>query len=289
VRARGQSVASERRAPAAASSTGRYQLAVNMSFVFSHLPLFERLDAAMEAGFDLVELRWPGPELMGRSLDELTEAFQAHGLRVALMNLPAGDLDAGDRGIAGDPGRHAEFRNLVDDALRFASQVGCRKVNLLAGNRVPGVSLRSQQQILAESLVSAADRASHVGIKVLVESLNTIENPRYLLATPREALALISKLRHPNLGFQFDVYHAVVSGQSPIDVVSDAAGNIGHVQLADHPGRHEPGTGKIDFASVIDALWRHGYRGELGLEYVPSSTPPDFGFLARLRKSIRGT
>ena len=267
------------------------RLVANLSIIFSRMPFLDRFEAASRAGFDLVECWWPHAEFAdGLREDAVVDAVARAGVSVVMLNFDGGDLPAGDRGLAGDPRRAAEFRANVPQALALAGRLGCAKLNALAGKAVPGVPLAEQMALLSESVAFAAREAAGSGAMVLVEPLNLPETPGYLLPDVTTALDLIGTIRHPNVKLQADVYHIARAGADPVAAIRQAAGQIGHVQLADLPGRHEPGTGDLPFREILDALHAVGYDGDIGLEYVPTNPEaPDFAYVAGFRQLLAGT
>ncbi len=267
------------------------RLVANVSIVFPQLPFLDRFAAASRAGFDLVECWWPHAELAdGLREDAIVDAVTRAGVSVVMLNFDGGDLPAGDRGLAGDPGRAAEFRANVPRALALAGRLGCTKLNALAGKSVPGVAPADQWAVLCDSIAFAAREAAQVGATVLVEPLNLPETPGYLLPDVATALALIGAVPQSNVQLQFDVYHIARAGADPVAAVRQAAGHIGHVQVADVPGRHEPGTGTLPFDLILDALREAGYDGDVGLEYAPTNpAAPDFAYADHFRDLVAGT
>lgn len=261
------------------------RLAANLSILFPRLPFLERFDAAARAGFDAVEFWWPSREFAaGMDEEAVADAARRANTSVVMMNFDGGDLAAGDRGLAGDPARVDAFRENVPRALELAQRLGCRKLNALAGRATQAVPLERYQDLLAESIAFAAGRAAALGATVLLEPLNRIETPGYLIPDVPSALDLIQRVGHSNVRVQFDVYHVAMAGADPVGMIRRAAGRIGHVQLADMPGRHEPGTGHLPFADIVTALREAGYDDAVGLEYVPTRPEaPDFAFLTGLQ------
>ncbi len=264
------------------------RLAANLSILFPRLPFLRRFDAAARAGFDAVEFWWPSLEFAaGLEEEAVVDAAARANTSVVMLNFDGGNLPAGDRGLAGDPARVAAFRENVPRALALAERLGCRKLNALAGRASPDVPLERHRDLLAESIAFAADSAGASEATVLLEPLNLAETPGYLIADVPSALELIERVGRPNVSIQFDVYHVAMGGADPVAAIHLAADRIGHVQLADVPGRHEPGTGHLPFAEILTALRQAGYDDALGLEYVPTvPDAPDFTLLAWLRRLL---
>ncbi len=263
------------------------RFAANVSILFRNVPLLDRPDLAARHGFREIEMWWPtAADLEGGSIEALTHRIRDAGVELVLLNFDAGDMAAGERGLANDPTRTARFRENIPTALRLAEATGCRKLNALAGNRIEGLSEPAQRQALQESVARAADDAASRGMTVLLEPLNTVENPRYLLPSTAAAIALADSLGRPNVQVQFDVYHAAMNGEDVLASIAMAGSRIGHVQIADMPGRHEPGTGTLPFGEILHALEIGGYRGSVGLEYVPTDpSHPSFAYLPVLAES----
>jgi hydroxypyruvate isomerase len=243
----------------------------NLSLLWSGLPLAERFERAAVAGFGGVELWWPG-EVDGGLLGGFARDA---GVEVVLLNFPAGDMAAGERGLASDPGRVEEFRVGVEVALEAAAGTGCRRFNALLGLEVEGLGRDAQLACARENLAWAADRALAVGAVVLVEPVNVADNGPYLVPSTAEAVALIGEVGRENVRLQADVYHMVRSGEEPLAELERHWHLVEHVQVADAPGRGEPGTGAIDFAQIFALLDRRGYDGWVGLEYRPSTDDTD--------------
>ncbi len=230
-----------------------------------------------------MEFWWPpAAALNGLPLSRFAQRVKATGLEVVLINFDAGEMAAGDRGLAGDPDRTARFRANVPVAPRLAGELGCRKLNALAGNAAPGRQRAQLLDILIENVGFAADAAQREGASIMLEALNPKDAPRYLLPRTREILETIRRVDRPNVKLQLDVYHVAMADDNPLKAIADARGMIGHVQIADVPGRHEPGTGRLPFDDILAALPKNGYAGPVGLEYVPQNPAArDFSFLSR--------
>ncbi len=243
---------------------------LNVTFHFFGRPLTDALDGAVKAGFTTIELLDP----YSVELDDLERALDRRGLKVDLLNLPMGDFAAGDRGFAGDPRRRAEFRDGVEAALQITGRLGATKVNALAGNRVDGVSESDQYDCLVEQLGFAADRLAQEGVRLTTEMLNPIETPGFLLSSLSRAQSILDQLGG-RVAFQLDVYHLQRTHGELIRTIEETADLTGHYQIADAPGRNEPGTGEINFVNVLAAIAATGYEGLVGCEYKPSAPDID--------------
>jgi len=265
---------------------------VNLSILFTELPLLERPAAAAAAGFTSVELWWPfaEPDPPEHELDALRRAIVDAGTELVGLNFDAGNMAAGDRGLLSRPAESTRFRINIDAAVDFAESLGCTTLNALYGNTEPGVSRAVQRELATENLVLAARAAAKIGATVVIEALNNHENPRYPITSSRQALELVDYLRvvHqvPNIAFLADLYHLARMGESVQQLVEQHASRFGHVQIADVPGRGQPGTGELDWEAVLGALVRHGYEGYVGLEYKPVGPSADsFGWLPRANRA----
>lgn len=247
----------------------------NVAFLFPDRPLAGALEAAAEAGFHTVELLDP----FGTSPRDLASSLERAGLKVDLMNLPMGDFAAGERGFAGDPRRRAEFREAVRQAESVAERVAPAKVNVLAGRAVPGISRMEQLACLRESLDYVESRFRPGGIQVVTEMLNPVESPGFLLSDIDTVARLLDALGG-RVGFQLDVYHLQRAGGELIPTIQSLARHTRHVQIADAPGRSEPGTGEINIPNVLRAIHDAGYQGLVGLEYRPTGTTDPFAWMA---------
>jgi hydroxypyruvate isomerase len=262
---------------------------VNCSILFTELPLLDRPQAAKDAGFDAVEFWWPWPVAVPTDTELATfaRAITDAGVSLVGLNFFAGDMPAGDRGLVSWPARSAEFRDNIDVTLGLGEQLGCRAFNALYGLRQDGVSAQQQDELGAENLARAADAARRIDGTILVEPVSG--SARYPLRTAAEALAVIDRAasgERDNIAMLFDVYHLAVNGDDVDAAIERAAGRIGHVQIADAPGRNEPGTGKLDLEGYLDRIAGTGYDGWVGLEYKPSGASAEsFDWLPRDRRS----
>lgn len=254
---------------------------VNLSILFTELPLLERPAAAAAAGFTAVELWWPwidAPTPEQSELDALRRALGDAGTRLVGLNFYAGQLPGPDRGALSLPGEESErFRANIDVAADFAASVGCKALNALYGNRVEGVDPQVQDALALENLVTAARAADRVGAVLLVEALNKPESPLYPLVSAPSAVEVVDKVNEAtglgNAKFLLDLYHLSMNGEDLHQVIEAYADKAGHVQIADNPGRGAPGTGDLDFTDLLGRLTKAGYQGWIGLEYKPGDKP----------------
>ena len=244
------------------------KFAANLSMLFTEHPFLERFALAKAAGFHAVEFLFPYEYDSGAIAHEL----RRNELEQVLFNLPAGNFATGDRGMANDPSRVDEFRAGVDEGLKIATELGCGRLNSLAGLRLGSVSEELQTTTLVENLRYAADAAAAVGVLQVVEPLNAFDAPGYFLPTPESGFAIVERAAHPNLLLQYDVYHAQRMSGNLAATIAARINLIGHVQIADSPARNEPGTGEINYPFVLQALDDAGYDGWVSLEYRPRHT-----------------
>jgi hydroxypyruvate isomerase len=249
----------------------------NVSILFKEVPLLERFGRAAEAGFSAVEFWWPS----GEDLGEVERAIKDAGLEVALFNFDAGDMPAGERGLVSDPSRKEQFQNNVPVALNLAERLGSRRLNVLAGHEIPGMDRAEQLALARENVRFAADSAAERGIEVVVEAVNTFENGPYLLYTTDQASEFVRSVERDNVKLQYDVYHMQRMEGNLVATIREHIDEIAHVQVADSPGRGEPGTGEIRYPYVLGQLEEAGYDGYVGLEYNPTTqtTEESFGWL----------
>ncbi|MDJ0610705.1 MAG: TIM barrel protein [Kiloniellales bacterium] len=240
------------------------RFSINASFMLPEHPFLDRFAAAADLGFRAVDLQFP----YDHPAEAVAARARAAGVEVVLINVPAGDLAAGEAGTAGLPGREAEFREGVEEAVAYCRALDCRRVNVLAGTTPRGLTPSDCAEVLAANLRHAAERCAAEGITVMVEALNGRDNPGFLLQTTDEALAAIARAGHGNLRLQFDLYHRQVMEGDLIRGLEENLPRIAHIQFADNPGRGAPGSGEINLSAVFDAIDRLGYGGWVGAEYV---------------------
>ena len=242
------------------------KLAANLSLLFPELPFLDRFAAAARAGFRHVEYQFP--YAFGSAAEVARRARDA-GVEVVLHNLPGGDAARGDRGIACQPARVAEFREGVARAIEYAQAAGCPRLNALAGVAPTGVAPELLFETLVENLRYAARKLAGAGLTLLTEPANRRTIPDFFLNTSRQAIEAIDAAGAPNLMLQYDIFHMQIVEGDLAQTLERLLPRIGHLQLADVPDRHEPGTGEINFDFLLAHIDRLGYRGWIGCEYVP--------------------
>lgn len=247
------------------------RFAANLSMLFTDAPFLDRFERAARAGFDAVEFLFP----YDFPTAEIQARLKGNGLKLVLHNLPAGDWAAGERGIAILPDRVDEFREGVARAIETATALGVGQLNCLAGKAPLGAGDALLRSTLAANLRYAATELRRAGLKLLVEPINTWDIPGFFLSRTAQALALIDEVRNAadvdNLFLQYDVYHAQRMEGEIVGTLTRHLPQIAHVQIADNPGRHEPGTGEIAWDFVFAQLDTLGYAGWVGCEYLPGT------------------
>ncbi len=237
----------------------------NLSFLFTEKPFMERFAAAKAAGFKKVEFMFP----YDYDLEEIKLKLNSLDLELVLFNLPAGDWGKGERGIATNPERKNEFREGVGKAVEIAQKLSVKQVNCLAGIRSPGIEESDLWSTLVENIAYVADQFQAHGLRLMVEPINHYDIPGFFLNTTDDVIRLIKEINRPNVYLQWDVYHASRESEDLFKILRDSISYIGHVQIADQPGRHQPGTGTIDFQALLSELKKAGYSKAIALEYVP--------------------
>ncbi|MCB5169541.1 TIM barrel protein [Streptomyces bambusae] len=268
---------------------------VNLSILFTELPLLERPAAAAAAGFTAVELWWPWietPTPAQEELDALKKALEDAGTQLVGLNFYAGKLPGPDRGAVSVPGEESDrFRANIDIAADFAASVGCKALNALYGNRAEGVDPAVQDELALENLVVAARAADRVGAILLIETLNKPESPLYPLVSAPSAIEVVDKVNEAtglgNAKFLLDLYHLAMNDEDLSEVIEKYAAKTGHVQIADKPGRGAPGTGELPLEDLLDQLRKAGYQGFVGLEYKAENAAASFEWLPAEARAAR--
>ncbi len=262
------------------------KFAANLSLMFNELPFLDRFAAARAAGFDAVEFLFP----YAFEPERITARLQRYGLELVLHNLPAGDWAAGERGLACDPRRGAEFRDGVALAIDYALELGVRHLHCLAGKLPPNVAPERARAAYVANLGHAAAQCDAHGIALLIEPINDRDMPGYFLTGTRQAAAVIEEVGAPNLYLQYDIYHMQRMEGELTETIRQRLPLIRHIQLADVPGRHQPGTGEINFPFLFGLLDELGYEGWVGCEYLPQGdTRASLGWLEQERRRSMGT
>lgn len=241
------------------------RFAASLSFLFQEVALLDRFDAAARAGFEVVELGAP----YAHPPEELARAARDAGVTVALLDLPPGDWARGDRGTACDPDRAAEFRDGLARALAYAGVLGCTRLNAPAGVRPPGTPEEDVRAAWIASMRLAARTLATEARTLLVEGLAAREVPGYFVTRSAQGFELIAEVGEPNVRYLYDVYQMQIAEGDLARTLQRRLPGIGHVQIADVPGRHEPGTGEVSFPFLLRHLEAIGYRGLVGCEYRP--------------------
>lgn len=244
------------------------RFAANLTMLFTEVPFLDRFERAAKAGFEAVEFlfpyAWPAAEIRQR--------LDVNDLTLVLHNLPAGDWDAGERGIACHPDRISEFREGVGQAMAYASALGVGQVNCLAGKAPVGIADDVLRQTFVENLRFAAAELKKAGLRLLIEPINTLDIPGFYLNHTVQAVSILDEVGADNAFVQYDIYHAQRMEGELAATMQKYLPRIGHIQLADNPGRNEPGTGEINYPFLFNHLNRIGYNGWIGCEYKPATT-----------------
>ena len=256
------------------------RFSANLSFLYQEHDFADRFAAAARDGFAGVEYIAP----YGEPKERVAALLAEHRLEQVLFNLPVGDWQAGERGTACFPDRVEEFRRGVILGIEYATALGCPRVNVLAGRPPPGADRAMLEATLVANLRYAAPRCADAGVKLLIEAINTRDMPGFFLPTVEDAERVIDKVGSDNLWIQYDIYHRQVMRGDIMPTFARLQSRIAHIQVADHPGRHEPGTGEINYGFVLAELDRLGYDGWIGCEYRPATTTTaGLGWLAEWR------
>ncbi|MEB3754952.1 hydroxypyruvate isomerase family protein [Acinetobacter sp. MD2(2019)] len=242
------------------------QLAVNLSMIFTEVPLIERFALAKKHGFDHVEIQFPY-EL---SIEQIREQLERYSLNLCLINLPAGDLMQGGNGLAGIPGKESEFYQALQLGLRYALALHVPNINILAGKQPYDADLLSCLNTLSDNLKLATHLLSEYRIQPLIEMINGTDMPRFLIQNIAQAQDILDAVQHPALKLQYDCYHMAMMGEDLISTLHENIHQIGHIQFADCPNRHEPNTGDLHFNRIFEWIKQSTYSGFTAAEYKPS-------------------
>lgn len=257
------------------------KFAANLTMLFNEVPFLERFKAAKAAGFEAVEYLFP----YAYDKNELAGLLKTHGLKQVLHNLPAGNWDGGERGIACHPDRVEEFRAGVDKAVEYATALGCPQVNCLAGKVPAGVTREQAHATFVTNLKFAAEKLKKAGLKLLIEPINSYDIPGFFLNYTAQAAAILDEVGSDNLYIQYDLYHAQRMEGELAATAQKHLARIAHIQLADNPGRNEPGTGEMNYPFLFRHLDAIGYKGWIGCEYKPRTTTVEgLGWIKNLSK-----
>ena len=244
------------------------KFAANLTMLFNEVAFLDRFALAAQAGFDAVEFLFP----YAYKVEDIRQRLDANGLRLVLHNLPPGDWDAGERGIACHPNRVNEFRTGVAQGIAYAKTLGVGQLNCLAGKAPAGIADAVLRRTLVDNLRFAAQAFRDAELLLLVEPINSFDIPGFYVNRTAQALALMDEVGADNVYLQYDIYHAQRMEGELAATLAQHLPRIGHIQLADNPGRHEPGTGEINYPYLFDHLDRLGYSGWVGCEYKPTTT-----------------
>jgi hydroxypyruvate isomerase len=247
------------------------KLAANLTMLYNEVDFLDRFDAAAKSGFAGVEYLFP----YAYPKEQLAERLQRNRLTQVLHNLPAGDWAAGERGIACHPDRVGEFQDGVGKAIDYARTLGCRQINCLAGIAPSGVDPENVRATFVSNLRFAAGKLGAAGIKLLIEPINTFDIPGFFLSRTRQALDLIADVGSNNVYVQYDIYHMQRMEGELANTIKSHLPQIAHIQLADNPGRNEPGTGEINYRFLFGHIDSIGYDGWIGCEYKPKAATID--------------
>jgi hydroxypyruvate isomerase len=257
------------------------QFAANLTMLFNEHPFLDRFEAAAKAGFKAVEFLFP----YAYPVAELQQRLKSNGLKLVLHNLPAGDWDAGDRGLACDPKRVDEFRAGVARGIEYGTALGVPHLNCLAGKAPAGVADAALRSTFVANLRYAAVELKKARLNLLIEPINRFDIPGFYLNFTAQALSILDEVGADNAFVQYDIYHAQRMEGELANTMSAQLARIGHIQLADNPGRNEPGSGEINYAFLFKHLDRIGYKGWIGCEYKPAAgTEAGLGWIQTLAR-----
>ena len=260
------------------------RFSANISTLYTELPLLERFSAAASQGFRAIEIQFPYTE----PLLALSKAYQDSQLEVVLINMPAGNLEQGELGFACVPGREEDFLVAIDDAIRYANALQCNTINCLVGNIPEGETRENCWQVLLNNIQQAAQAFDEYGIQLLVEVLNPVDFPHFILSTMPDWERLVKGVNYSNLALQYDVYHRRAANEDWLLELKKHSHVIKHIQFSDYPGRHQPGTGELDMSLLFQLIEALPYQGWTGCEYKPTGITQDsFKWLEPFKQYLR--
>jgi hydroxypyruvate isomerase len=242
------------------------KFAANLGFLFTEFQFMERFSAARKVGFDTVEFMFP----YDYKLDEIGLQLEENNLKIALFNLPAGNWSGGERGIATDPARKDEFRDGVAKAILAAKKFGVSRINCLVGKGVPGHTDGAIWETIKENVCYAADCLKDYNINLMIEPINRYDMPDFYLNRTEQVFKLLSEIKRTNVFLQYDIYHAEREQEDHDHILQKYMPLIGHLQIADNPGRHQPGSGNLNLKYLLKRIDQLGFKGYVGLEYNPN-------------------
>jgi hydroxypyruvate isomerase len=258
------------------------RFAANLSLQFNEVPMLERYGRAAAAGFTQVEVLFPYRD----GTQQVVEQLRRHNLELVLFDTEPGDFAGGERGYLCVPSEQERLERTFREGLELAREFGCSRLNVLAGNLQEGVSWDEHRRVALENLRRLAPLAERAGVMLLIEALNAPANPRYFLTGSKLGLELVREVASPAVKFQYDAFHLQIMEGNLIETVTKNIADIGHVQIGDLPGRHEPGSGEINYPNFFAALDVSVYDGFVGLEYIPAGSTEE-GLDAWLPRAAR--
>lgn len=241
------------------------KFSANLTMMFTEYDFMDRFEQAAKSGFKAVEYMFPYPY----TKEEIAEKLKIYGLKQVLFNLPAGNWDKGERGVAVIPGREEEFQQGVKKAIEYAKALDVPRINCLAGLTPKDIPYEKIKKTLVENLRYAAEILKKENIRLLVEAINIFDIPNFFLSKTKDVLNILDEVAHPNLFIMYDVYHMQIMEGNLTSTIKKYIDKIEHIQIADVPGRHEPGTGEINYPNLFKFIEEAGYTGFIGCEYRP--------------------
>lgn len=237
----------------------------NLTFLFKEYSFLDRFSKAKECGFTTVEFKFPEP----LNVEAVESQLKATGLKPYLFNFPVDVQAVGGRGVANDPGKKELFKQGVKQGIEAACRLGVKNLNFFCGTKQASYSEEEQWDTLVSNLQYAADELKKHNLNLTIEPLNHFDNPGIVIDTTEMGLKLRREVGRSNMFIQYDLYHSRQEGEDVFEIVKNSLPAIGHIQIADHPGRHQPGTGEIDIVEFLEMIEKSDYKGYVSLEYNP--------------------